>query len=240
MRTRKVGQVAAALASALLIVGVFVGQAGANHCNGCIDKADIARNAVGSPELVNGGVQAEDIDTGAVRTGDIKNQTILPKDLAAKARTRVGVVELAGATDDTTDTLELDAFTVTVPAAGTLVVIVQGNYWINGDSTTTTGADGIVNEATIGLCTATATLSSLACGDTQSLFDSDADGNDSTNNAPAYSLVRSFSVTAGARTFYVNGAAGAVNDPLEIGEGCCGPTYATVLFTPGSLNVTSD
>jgi len=111
-------QITVGLACALLLLGIGLQSVVAApgdgfNCDGCIDKKDIANNAVGSGEIVN----------GAIKPGDLHSKT--------KSRVlEVRDVSIAGDSSSAQQTLA----TLTTPVAGNWLVTAK--VWFHNNSTT--------------------------------------------------------------------------------------------------------
>jgi len=167
--------------------------------------------------------------------------TVTDTTLSAGLPTAVGAVMLAGAATATTSNgtpTTLDSFTVTVPGPGMLTVTVSGFYYIGAQAPGTTS---ITVLGDLGLCDTADT--DTTCGDTYTnLWYQDADNDSNVNTTPAFTLTRTVAVTAGDRTFYVNGQAASPGQPIALWgtsttNANAGPT-ASAVFTPATLTVT--
>ena len=83
------GRIAASVSAAAVIVLLLQSFASANHCTGCIDKTDIARNSVGAAEIIDGSVGKPEVRAGAVGTSEIRNGSVQVRDLDPTARSKV-------------------------------------------------------------------------------------------------------------------------------------------------------
>lgn len=118
-------------------------------------------------------------------------------------RSGVARERLTFATTSTTAT-ELTTVTVDVPGPGTLVIEVDGQYWLDLDAP---GANSVWGYVQLAICDAPDTLAVGDCGD--SLTDarySDPDNVESKNATPGIATSRIVSVdAAGPVTFSING-----------------------------------
>jgi hypothetical protein len=141
---------------------------------------------------------------------------------------RVGVAreELTFTTSSTTAT-ELANLTVDAPGPGTLLVEINGQYWLNLDAT---DADSVFGYVQMGICDAPDSLTVGDCGD--SLTDarySDPDDVESRNATPGIATSRILTVDeAGPVTLSINGLS-------ETGAPFINwYTYVQVTFIPGA------
>lgn len=129
-------------------------------------------------------------------------------------------------TTSSTTPIELTTVTVDTPGPGTLVVEIDGQYWLDLDATSSDSVWGYVQMA---ICDAPDTLSSTDCG--SSLTDarySDPDDIEDRNATPGIATSRIISVDqAGPVTFSINGRSesGATLHDWY--------TYVQVTFLPG-------
>jgi len=139
MRLKDKLQIIIGISCALLLLGiglqsVIAAPGDGFNCDACIDKEDIAAGAVGSSELINGGVKATDIATGAVRSPEIKNGTVALRDLSTGAKraivTRIWAeFDRAGSQGASSSAdLLLNSMSFKVPRAGFLVI--SGNVYV--------------------------------------------------------------------------------------------------------------
>lgn len=144
----------------------------------------------------------------------------------------VAAIELSGSTNAQVPTT-VDSFTVTAPGAGTLLVEVIGDIWLNADATS---ASSLTTWAYWGICTAA--NSDATCGTTYGDTDyQDADNVSSTNATPGTARARVIDVgAAGPVTLYMNAATLNTGETLFTYN-----TFAVVTFVPGasSLSISS-
>ncbi len=145
------------------------------------------------------------------------------------------------ASTSATTATKLDSFTVQIPGAGALTVIVSGFYWLNADAA---GANSLTTSFQLGLCDTEAAFDQCGGALFQPYFQ-DADDTSSTNATPAFTVTRTVAVGgAGTRTFYLNGAVTNAAHTLhlrghsdgDVDDGTKGP-IATAIFTPAGLTV---
>lgn len=232
MRKERIARIAAVVACTALIAGVTVTQAVANlpDCSNCIESSDIAAGAVRASELNNDlddSITANDLAASAVGKTELAANAVGTSELLAAASAAVATIAVAGNTTGTgTETIE--TFTVTVPGPGYLRLTLDGTLWMNLDATTTASE---LEFATIGLCTATDSISGSDCGNPQSWSFQDADNATGTNHTPAVSLTRTVQVaSAGTHTYYINADVAA--STLDLWD-----AQVTALFAPDTLTI---
>lgn len=165
---------------------------------------------------------------------DIVNGSVQRADLNVSARSFQGASFLRRE-GGLTSTAAFDEVTIAVPAAGRLLVRVDGAAYLNLDANSAAAATGF---GKIGLCNAPATLTS--CGNAIfTLYGQDADDTDGNNETESFSLVRSLEVEPGPLTLYLNGYAAAGSIWLYGGEESNG-AQVTATLTPFSLTLQSD
>lgn len=204
----------------------IIAAAGDLRCAGCVGASDLAPTAATQKELDDiAAAAATKTDLDAVKsTADTSAADVT----ALASRLSAGSVLLSGWTASTSATT-MDTFTVTAPADGVLVVTVAGFYLLDADSTTTSSR---VTSAYLGLCDTSNSFSD--CQGAAHVYYEDPDNASSSNATPAFTLTRTVPVTAGTRTFYVNGWS-------QSGASfyLWSPTRATAVWMPTELNVTS-
>lgn len=237
MSRDKLSIVAAAVAAGVLLLAVLApSPAGALACNNCVDTTDIVPDTLNSGDIGTGAVRSPEIGDGQVYSADIANGAVATWDLHPNARPAVGIAQLTSAGIAAGTTGAFDSFTVTAPAAGQLLVRVEGAAYVDLNNA---GASATTTSGTIALCTVSGSVSTADCGDAiYYLWTQDADNADNNNETDAFTLVRQFSVAAGAHTYYLNGSAGSSAVFLWGGSTFNGAT-AVVQFFPGTLTVTS-
>lgn len=236
MTKERIIRVVTTFAAAGLILAMFVQSAIANlpNCTNCVEDIDIAANSVGASELKNDladSIDANDIETGGVKSAEIANGSVKKGDLAANARVAGGEVKVLDSTQTTSTTAtDLAAITVTAPAAGYIYVNVWGDWYLNLDVAANT-SDG--TDADLALCTTADTILDATCGEHLDLWwvDDEGDSPSSLNAENAWSLSRVIPVSAGANTLYLN-AASPDGNTLNVRS-----VFATALFLPSTLTV---
>jgi hypothetical protein len=139
-----------------------------------------------------------------------------------------GTVLLSGSTNSTT-AVQLDSFTVTTPGAGTLWVHISGQFWFDVDATSTTA---LFSNGTVGLCETSASMTGCT---SDYVYYEDPDNTNVSNVTFAFTLTRMYTVSAGAKTLYLNGL-----NYYGHSMNLWGPTTATVIYFPANaLSVTS-
>jgi hypothetical protein len=179
-------------------------------------------------------ISTQGIPDNSVNSSKILNGSVNVVDLNTSARPAVGVISLgstgATGTTSTSPTL-LESFTVSVPASGYLVVTLYGTFLVNADAPSTASIRRLCN---IGLCTTA--NSSSTCGDTWITVDAtDPDNASSFNDVYPFTVTRVFSVTAGNRTFYINGATDVAGEQFILWD----DSFAQVQFFPATLSVSA-
>jgi hypothetical protein len=150
---------------------------------------------------------------------------------AADLMAAAGEAEIYGQIDSAVVT-EMDSFTVSVPADGTLTVIIMASVWLDCDATSSSSR--LCWGTRIGICDTPS--SSEFCGSSYDQSRLDFEDPDDVSNVNAekwISIARTVPVSAGPRGFYVNGASDASGMDFRING------YVTAIFTPGSLTVVS-
>ena len=133
-------------------------------------------------------------------------------------------------TSNTTPTT-LASVTVTAPAAGFMLIQIDGQMWHDMDSTVATAR---TDSYQLGLCT-TANSSAACDGTYLEHYTQDADNSNGTNDTTSVSKVRLVPVTAaGSYTFYLNGQPASATDALWIWD-----IYATAIYIPAELASTA-
>ena len=146
---------------------------------------------------------------------------------------KVGTVHLTSALVPAGPAAEVTNFTTTAPAAGVLVVTVEGHAWLDLDAP---GATSVKGGGTLGLCTATAVLDETSCGfgpgEARQYWSEDADAANDDNTTDAFSITRVIPVAAGSTTLYLN-AMSATTAPF----GTYSHLDATVTWMPGTATL---
>ncbi|MGH9337478.1 MAG: hypothetical protein ACRD21_27320, partial [Vicinamibacteria bacterium] len=126
--------------------------------------------------------------------------------------------------------VNLDSFTVVAPGAGQMTVLVVLDAFLNCDSA---GAGSrICSNAALGICDESG--SSSTCGGSfRQFWYEDPSNSDPSNTRRLLTLARTLAVSAGPRTYYLNGRS------HELGMVFAMDGYAIALFTPGSLAMTN-
>jgi trimeric autotransporter adhesin len=205
-----------------------------------VGSSEIAANAVGTSEIADGTVALADLAANSIDSSKIVNASVGVADLASGALAAAGSVALSGSTTSTTPAT-LDQFTVTYPGPGTLVVQVDGGYYIDADAAASTS---ITQCGNLGLCDSA--NSSAACGGTYNTFctqDAEDSAPSASNETYFFSLTRVVTVAAaGSSSFYVNGETPSAAQTLFLySSGTTFSPRATIIFLPAAaqLSVTS-
>jgi hypothetical protein len=128
-----------------------------------------------------------------------------------------------------TSAATLGTFTVQAPGNGNLTINVSGLLFINADASS---ANALIVSYFIGLNTIPA---SLAGATYMQPYVTDPDNFNGDNQTPAYSINATYPVVAGANTFYIIGATSNSSFTLFPWTSA----MVTVLFTPGTLSISS-
>jgi hypothetical protein len=220
-RRSKIVRVAVVGLSTSLIVAFAIQGARANlaGCKSCIEASDIASNAVGSSEIINGSILGKDIKGGAVHSSDITNGTILPKDLNAASK----ILMWAETETDDVNTfpavatsVPVNSIGITVPRAGFLVI--SGTAYVNNNTAAASTYEFDLEAKLDG--------SAINAGTDQATtrVTEDGSGNDDAN----LSYTATVAVTAGAHTVSQE------VDPSG-SDWFYNGNYLTVLFIPSGL-----
>lgn len=130
-------------------------------------------------------------------------------------------------TTSSTAATELDTVTIDVPGPGTLLVEVDGQYWLDLDAA---GANSVWGYVQLAICDVADSLSEADCED--SLTDarySDPDNVESRNATPGIATSRVVNIdSAGPVTFHINGRS-QTGKPFHDWY-----TYVQVTFLPGT------